>query len=40
MSITISGNKLTDSEDPNDVTEVHKITDSEKQANQSNPQAP
>ena len=38
-SITISGNKLTDSEDPNDVTEVHKITDSEKQANQSNPQA-
>ena len=39
-SITISGNKLTDSEDPNDVTEVHKITDSEKQANQNaNPSA-
>lgn len=35
MSITISGNKLTDSEDPNDVTEVHKITDSEKQANEN-----
>lgn len=34
-SITISGNKLTGSEDPNDVTEVHKITDSEKQANKS-----
>lgn len=36
ISITISGNKMTDSEDPNDVTEVHKITDSEKQANASN----
>ena len=40
MSITISGNKLTSSEDPSDVTEVHKITDSEKQANQNtNPSA-
>lgn len=34
-SIIISGNKLTGSEDPNDVTEVHKISDSEKQANKS-----
>lgn len=34
-SITISGNKLTGSEAPNDVTEVHKITDSERQANKS-----
>lgn len=38
ITITINGNKLTDSEDPNDVTEVHKITNSEKQANENNPQ--
>lgn len=34
-SITISGNKLTNSDDSNDVIEVHKITDSEKQANEN-----
>lgn len=34
-SITISGNKLIDSAAPNDATEVHKITDSEKQTNES-----
>lgn len=34
-SITISGNKLTNSDNSNDVIEVHKITDSEKQANEN-----